>query len=486
MPETQARYTPPSFEDDDNHANAEYLKRKQKIEMYREYYEGDQKPPLKSDNIILNLCGQVVNDMASFCANEPPQVRIEGGFDRVKEANLETGKEELVEVRSPEQIKLDEFWEANNFAEWLMDVFLSGQVAGHNFVRLIVDDGLQWEEVGTGQDISVRVEMLDQVFTQAFWRPSNRKEVLWYRLSWTEAVTGSKGEARRQDIVPMWLYENRAPELNDGWLIIEYAETGGKRFQEIGRDVWLYPFAPIVDWKNKHEPFDFYGCSDLAYITRLNDSVNFIASNTGKIIKYHASPKTVVLGAAANQVVPTAIENILSIDEDNAKIENLEMQSDLASSMNFQQQLEAKFFAATGVVDLATVRDKLGQITNFGVRMMFSKQLAQATMKRRLYGDGIAEISRRALAIMGVTVKKPTVTWKDPLPLNELEATDTALKQNSGGFASKQTLTEKLGYDFGIEQAQIAEETIDELAAKVDEVTQLQSVGGDSGNPFGG
>jgi len=469
MPETQGRYTPPTFEDND--ANREYLARKQRIEHYREYYEGEHRPPLKTDNVILNLCGQAVNDMTSFIASEPPLVRLNGGFDRVKNA-----QGVLEEVRSPEQIQLDLFWQQNNLAEWLIDVLLSGQVAGHTFVRLIVDDGLQWEEVASGVNASVRVELLDPLFTQAFWRPSNRKEVLWYRLSWKE-----EKEERRQDVVPMWLYENRKPELTDGWLIVEYGETRGKTFVEIGRDEWLYPFAPIVDWKNKHEPFDFYGCSDLAYVCNLNDRVNFIASNTAKIIKYHAHPKTVVLGAAASQVVPTPVEGILTIDEEGARIENLEMQSDLASSMNYQQQLEAKFFAATGVVDLATVRDKLGQITNFGVRMMFSKQLAQATMKQRLYGDGLAEISRRVMAIIGVTVDKPKVMWKDPLPLNEIEAIQVAATAINLEIESRQTATERLGFDFAMEQAQIAEERQDQLQAQVERVTAIQQVGGDNG-----
>jgi hypothetical protein len=474
MPETIARYTPPSFADSDSGANAEYLKRKQQIAHYRDYYTGAHKRMLTTDNIVLNLCAQVINDMTAFWAGEPPLIRVEGGFDRVK--NPTTGA--LDEVRSPEQITLDTFWEQNNFAEWLVEVALSGQIAGHSFARLIIDDGLQWEEAGAGVNAAVRVELLDPILTQAFWRVENRKEALWYRLSWQE-MSDKKAQERRQDIVPLWLYENRAPALTDGWLIIEYVETGGRAFQEVGRDAWNYPFAPIVDWKNKHAPFDFYGSSDLAGLTPLNDSINFITSNTGKIIKYHAHPKTMVLGTQAERIVQTPVEGILSIDDENARIENLEMQSDLASSMAFKQQLEDKFFAAAAVVDMASIRDKLGQITNFGVRMLFSKQLAQASMKQRLYGDAFAEISRRVLAIMGTAVKKPIVLWKDPLPLNLTEALQAAATAINLEVESRQTVTEQLGLDFALEQAQIAEERQDQLNKQVERMTAIQQVGGE-------
>jgi len=144
----------------------------------------------------------------------------------------------------------------------------------------------------------------------------------------------------------------------------------------------------------------------------------------------------------------------------DSNIFNLEMQSDLASSMNMLQKLEGAFFNAARVIDTSTIQDKLGQITNFGVRMMFSDQIEATQDKRERYGMGIAEAFRRMLVIRGLTVDEPpAAVWDDPLPMNRIELITAAAQEKQLGVVSKQTLSDDLGRNFAVEQERMAEET---------------------------
>src|SRR5690606_10543777 len=117
----------------------------------------------------------------------------------------------------------------------------------------------------------------------------------------------------------------------EGWVIIEYEQNQRKEWIELTRDNWDFPFAPIVDWANQSRPHTYYGQTSLTN-PGLNDSINFVASNTARIIKFHAHPKSIGKGVDPDKIVETPIDGFYAIP-DNADVYNLEMQSDLMSSM---------------------------------------------------------------------------------------------------------------------------------------------------------
>ena len=413
------------------------------------YRDGNFAPPLRvepgqrDDNILLNLCGQMIDDKVSFIG-VPDRIEIPGGVDRVR-----SDSGELQAAISPVQALVNRFWAVNDLSTFVPDVLESGMVSGHAFMRLHHDAALPDTPL---------VSLLDPRWVTVFWDASSPRRTLFYRLDWQQG-----NRAMRQDIVPAWLLnlndDESAPrfDTSGGWVMIEYQQRGSG-WEEVLRESWPYPFAPIVQVKNKHRPHAYYGVDDLRH-ARLNDAVNFVASNTGRILKFHAHPKTIITGADLNQIEATAVDQLWSIPNPEAQVQNLEMQSDLASSMGMLDFLSAAFYRESRLVDLSSIKDRIGQLTNFGLRTLYSDQIDDAQAKRRVYGTGIAEVTRRALWMMGVAIDAaPRPIWPDLLPVDRRELVATLTAEQALGIASRQTIAEDLGRDPLAEGERIAEE----------------------------
>jgi hypothetical protein len=437
MPAVPAQYIPPSDSRDsrafDERVSEERKARKELIDTYWRYYEGDHHKPLavapgkRDDNVIINLCAQAIDKGVVFFAPDAPTLLFPG-------ETPQPGDE------SPVQRALEAFWEHADLEAFVTDAALAGFISGHLFCKLLPP-----ERAGDPPSVAV----LDTRHVTAMWDVMNTKRALWYRLEWElDSET-----TRRQDIVPDWLLVEGegapAYDPDSTWTIIEYekARTTQNKWAEQGRDAWAYPFSPIVQWKNGPAPHTFYGPSDLRHY-RLNDAVNFVASNSLRIIKYHAHPRTIGVGVNADQVKETSIDGFFSIPAD-ASVQNLEMRGDLASSMQMLDRLRSAFFTQMRTVDWSSQSDKVGQLTNFGLRVLFDDMMEQTEAKRRVYGQGIAEISRRAVIIMGhAAPEPPALEWPDPLPQARLELVQAAQMEQQLGFTSNRTLAADLGRDF--------------------------------------
>lgn len=467
-------------------ADAERKPRNALIDTYWKYYNGEHTRPLKTKpgqpnfNVILNVSGQAIDNEVAFFAPEPPTFELPGGNERSRD---DLGK--LATVKSPQQEQLDTFWKANDLEQLITDIALSGFISGHNFVRLFVaEDGAL-----------PTVALLDPRKVQVFWDISNIRRVLFYRLSW---VLGD--EERFQDIVPNWLLNGltspnvikqvdstveTAPDTNRQWKILEYVKKNQK-YELQAQDAWPFDFAPIVDWKNGHAPHEYYGHSDLKHAD-VNDAINLVASNANKIIFYYGGPWTVVTGT--DQQAADAGPGVITYFPDPAtKVQNVEMQSDLGNSLNLLETLRSSFFSQMRVIDTSTQKDKLGQMTNFGVRVLYKDQLDANGLKRSIYGAGLCEVSRRALVLMGVTdAQKPTATWADPLPTNRLEIMQAVKIENDLGKTSDQTLLEAMDRDPQVEAERKAEQGSNETDQMVNFLDRFGRSGGFGGNSgFGG
>lgn len=414
-------------------ADAERKERNHEIDEGWRYYHGDHDKPLKvrsgqpDHNVILNLSGQAVDKMTAFLG--VPQMQVIGAMDAVQNEPDDNGV--LQRVISPEQELLDAFWRYNDLPIFIHDLLVDASVSGHTFVRLIPSYN------GDGAVEAVEVAVLDGRYVQTFWNINNVRQVLFYRLAWKNGE-----DMRVQDIVPGALI---GPE-NPPWVIIEYRVGTHGEYIELNRDAWPWPFAPIVDWKNSPNPHEFYGRSDIDDAD-LNDSINFVASNVNKIIFHHAGPQTVLTGGKLADDQITGPGTIIELPNAEARLFNLEMSSDLSTSMQFMDVLRGAFFAQRRVVDTSVIKDKLGALTNFAVRMLYSDMLDAAGVKQLLHGRGLAEVSRRALALLGVLVERVEAKWADPLPMDRGELTKAAEIESKLGTTSIQTLQEMLGRD---------------------------------------
>lgn len=399
-------------------ASNELAERCKAIDSAWAYYEGNHRKPLKvkagqaDDNVILNVSRKAIAQAVSLLFGELPTFEIGD--------NAQSAQDE----------QLTQFWAANDAQILLHNMALQGALGGHVFTKLVPTEA------------GVRLLLLNPRRITVFWQPDDMSAVTAYVIGYEQGDTEI-----RQDIV----------RQSGSWLVRDLVRERGRSWEEKQALIWNFPWAPIVDWQNMPDPEEYYGDPDLVR-PELNDALNFVASNTMRIIKHHGHPKTIGVGMRAADVQQTAVDGFWSVPNPEAKISNLEMQSDLGSSMAFLQLLQQWFFAEHQAVDMASFAADLGNLTNFGLRTVYKDALDKLGTKRALYGKALADISERTLALMGMAAR-PTITWPDPLPFNDAEEIAGIQTEMGLGILSKETAASLRGRDWTLEQERIAEET---------------------------
>lgn len=446
----------------DESADKERAQRKNTIDKYWRYYDGEHPKPLivrpgeRDDNIIDNLFQSAVDEAVEFIG-VPRRYDLPGGRDFVPRGNS-------FDLFNTEAQEMTDRLHAV-YADMIPEIIQSGLISGHVFMKLFVDE--------TGP----QARLLDPRMVTVYEEAMNPRKLVFYRLQWEDGR-----DIVRQDILPVDL----APEsvgpapANAGWLILDTVKENGRgEWKPVNAEWWLFDFAPIVEWRNKRRAHQYYGRSEYHNAEQLQDSLNFANSNIGRILKYHAHPRVTITGGTLGQIAATSIDGVWEIPNENASVNVLEMQSDLGSSMAFRDGLRADFFNSVRVIDRSAIKDTVGGLTNFGVRMLYGQQLAMSEEKRRFYGDGIGEVYRRLLLMAGFTVTEaPIAIWADSLPVNRLEQLQAMQIENNLGIVSKQTMSQDLGRDYEREADQRAEET-QESGALLGEV--LAAVGESGG-----
>lgn len=455
----------------DGLGDQERLTRKTDIDRILAYYNGDHDPVLKvpmgqrDDNIMVNITGQAIDDTLDF-VNTPARMEFPGQDETVAVGN------DLERQITREQDALDALYEAHRHV--VRDIVLSLLTAGHAFVKTFVDD--------SGPQFDVVDPRMVTVFTDS----ANPRQAVFYRLQWKTSDT----DYVRQDIVPMERISDdvlgelsAAPERRQvgneetSWVIVESRQTRLGAWELARVDYWGYPVPPMSDKAINRKAFGYYGQAPFEFAPAANDAYNFVVSNIGRIIKFHAHPRTIVKGIQKDQLNGTAVDGIWTIPS-TGDVYNVEMQSDLTSSMNFALLLRGTFFTRARVVDSSGLGDKVGQLTNFGLRMLYNQMIDMTdtirTIVGRILGNALAGVMlMRGFAIPGV----PEAVWDDPLPLNRLEVLQAAQIEAALGTVSKQTLADDLGRDYEHEQENMREEK----QTSIEALANALSAAGDSG-----
>lgn len=412
----------------DRWADDEVKGRREQIDAAWRYYEGQHKKPLKvkagqpDDNVILNVCRKTIEQAVALLFGEPP------GF--------EVGDEGTDEA-------LAALWAANDLPIFLHNLGLQGALTGHVFVKLVPVGGSVGDR--PQQQSGVRLVLLNPRTVTVWWRPDDMEQVVAYSVAWEAGDV-----SYRQDMVAE----------GGSWLVRDLVRERGRKWELSGEVRWGFPWPPIVEWQNLPDPEEYYGDPDLVR-PELNDALNFLASNTMRILKFHAHPKTVATGMQAKDVQETGVDGFWSVPNPEARIQNLEMQSDLGSSLAFLQMLQGWFFSEHRAVDMQSFSKDMGNITNFGLRTLYKDALDKLASKRALYGQGLADIGERMLALMGVAAS-PEIVWPDPLPFNDAEEIQGLQAEMALGILSKQTASGLRGRDWELEQERMADEAAGE------------------------
>lgn len=404
----------------------EYVRKLSELELHRAYRKGNHKAPIKSadDAIVVNFIGlQVDRSVANLFGKEP-------SFDLPGESD------------SPMQLFIDEVWRVNRKQNLLKQLATYGAEAGTCYVKILPNGAVSKD--GT---LIPRLVVLDPATVSMEALPEDVETIIRYTIAYAIDDKAFK-QVSEHDAETGY------------WTITDYESVKGARWTETNTQVWEYDFAPIVHWQNLSEPGSVYGRPDItADLIDLQDKINFVSSNTAKIIKYHAYPKTWARGFTNQTKIQWGVDDMVTTSDPNAVIQNLEMQSDLSSSLAFIRYLRQSMFDIARSVDIDSLADKLGALTNFGLRVLYQDALSKLEEKRGLYGEGIVEINHRLLELAGAPdTDGGEVEWPDLLPANDTEVALALRTDLELGLVSKQTASQMRGYVWEDEEARIANE----------------------------
>lgn len=403
------------------------------IDKRRAYRHGDQKKQLEirhgaDDNITVNFIGLVVNRAATLLFGAGVEFDLPG------------------EDTEPVKIFIDATWDANKKAILLNKLATLGAEDGTCYAKLL-PDGI----VGRDGKKYTRIVPQDPKLVEIFTKPDDIEYVEKYVIKWKGKRNGKptnyKQEIRRSENGNTWEMETK------------YAAQNSTNWTSEGVITWAYDFAPLMHWQNMPDPLSPYGEPDITNdVIILQDRLNFTASNMSKIIRHHAHPKTIITGANASDVTDDPAKAIF-LPTNESKAYNLEMTSDLMSSFNFLQFLRQALFSITQSIDISSFADKIGALTNFGLRVLTMDAMARLDMKRDLYGDALIEINRRLLVLSDMGTDGGDVVWPEALPVSETEVSQALQQDLNMGIVSKETVAVKRGYVWVDEQERMDNET---------------------------
>lgn len=399
-------------------------------------YRGELQNPLKvaanqpDDNVKTNRCAPIVDKGVSFLFG--PTLKIECMEDR-------GGMQEFV----------DGLWgDDDDKMTLLSQAAINGGVCGQVFIKLIPVQGRMRYP---------RIVVMDPSLVRIITHPDDCSLVLAYIIEYP-----GLNELQKRQVIARVDPDNLAGiageyDLDDTWTITNYQRRGqlGTWYQVGDRQDWLWPFPPILTCQNLPNPNEPWGRPDLTQdIIGINAVLNFIQSNTSRILKFHAHPKTYAVGLSATQI-NIGVDDLICLPSPDSKLANLEMHSDLKSSLDFIKDIRDSMDEQSRVPSVALGRLEglpRGNISGVALQLLFQPLMEKTIQKQRLYGRLIREVTRAALVMVGLLPIEQfedypiEIHWQNLLPVDDLLAAQSAILLKQLGVSAA-TLLAQLGYD---------------------------------------
>jgi hypothetical protein len=342
---------------------------------------------------------------------------------------------------TPQEEWLDAVWMANRKMSLLQKLATNGGIYGTAFLKIHAQPGQM-----------PKLVVVDPETVSVALDPMDVDSVLRYTI-------------RYQTLDPQTdkIISVRQVIAQDGlqWQITdEIGNVDGGTWQTVSVQTWPYRFAPMLHCQNLNAPNAFWGISDIEDdVLEVINKESYTVSNILKILRFHAHPKTWVRGASAAQIKVNP-DNMIVLPGETATIQNLEMQSDLASSIAMHRELVQFIHGLSRIPEVSTGKlDNVGALSGVAFEILYQPLLEKTQAKRLTYGDMLVELNRRLLAIGGFGDENYTeLRWQDLLPKDKVAETNAALVLKQLGVSSD-TLVQQFGYDPDLEREKRAKES---------------------------
>lgn len=412
---------------EDERRHIERIKRRWQI------YRGEHPPSLRvrrladgsrgpDDNVIINYARDIVDTGVSFLFGESPAFTLDEG------------------QKSERETWLGEAWKANRFVTTLQKDALNGAVCGHSFSRIYAPDTARY-----GHEYP-RLVILDPATVWPTWDDDDIDIVTRYRIQW-----GATDQRTGRPIVRRQLIESD----QGGWQITDQrTQPNSNLWETISSIRWAWAWCPVFHCQNLPIANEFWGISDLEDdMLTGQHALNFLASNMQRIIRNHAHPKTYVSGVPMGTQLDMSPDTTLVLPTADAKLDNLEMQGDLASSLEYLKWFAQSLVTTNRVPEIALgISDEPGNLSGVALQIKFWPLLAKTEQKRRLRETYLQDISMRMFDAAGKgDDNRPDVSWPPILPNDDKSEREAAEIDHNLG-ASSETILTRFGYDWETEK----------------------------------
>ena len=423
--------------------------RQEEMQQRRNYRTGKHKVVIKpkpgksDDNIYLNFSGLVIDRSVSMLFGKGVEFDLPGEGDE-----------------TPEDKYLQGVWDANKKQIFLHRLALLASEDGTGYIK-VIPSGVFGRD---GKEYA-RLVSVDPKWVTMRTNPEDFEQVIEYTIRFNTIGLDGKELARKQVHTlqedSTWMIEDyQASQATSGkWALMDkelFTDSTGKPLN----------FPQILHFQNLPSADDVYGTPDLTDdLMRLQDKMNFVASNLNKIIRLHAHPKTLGFGFGADNkdVLNLDAGEMIMANNENAFMKTLELQSDLSSSSDFLRVLRQAFFDITRTVDIDSIADKLGALTNFGLKVLYLDTMEKIETKKQLYGDALIELNRRLLVLGGFEKSDPgVVIWPEIMPVNGFEVSNELTADINMGILDKKSAAIIKGYDWEMVQERLAGEQVEQ------------------------
>jgi hypothetical protein len=405
----------------------------------RNFYTGNQKEQLKvgvgktNDNVLANVIALNINRSVSHVLTGGVQFDLGEGRDEEQQYI-----DNLYEVNQKMTLFVDSIIDASVYNTGYIKFSEGGMIdpyTGKEYPRLIAINP-EWMTIETDDQDMAKVESYVIQYTVV-----ERDEEVTYRET-TEKTEGSNTWTIR--------FERTTDKMLQTWQSIKPDE------------VWPYDFPPVVHWKNQPSLNSVYGFSDMEDVRLLQDKMNFGYSNLQKMVRLQAHKQMWGRGIKKEELVIGPDQMVmLTGNKEQSELGLLDFTADITGSLSYVKEIRQLIADLMREVDVTSILDKIGQLTNFAIHVLFKDSMDKNDVKRQLFGEALLELNRRLLVVSGKSGEQSRpgkIVWHDPLPSNRAEDIQADAALLSNGLVSKQTLSEKYGYDWEVEQERIAQE----------------------------
>lgn len=432
------------------------LERIKRIKQAWNFYEGyhwEDIPPQDTPEITINYCRPFVDKFVAFELGKAFSISV--SKEMSKPIITEDGRT-LFEY-------LEDVWEDNEQFLFVTELGQSKSITGDAWVQVRYDESDELDDpYNEYEDGRIRLSIIPTSAVFPEYDPHQKgrltKLVIMYEYE-RETLKGILSKTPSKETV---LYKQE-------WTKDTCVIYDGDKEPETKTN--KYKIIPFVQIKNLNVAGKNEGRGDLDDIIPLNTEYNMKESNISEIIDYHSAPITVVYGAKIGNLEKGANKMWGGLAKD-ARVENLELKSDLGASSNYTRNIKLSMCEVGGVPE--TVLGGAQAISNTsGVALQYiNLPLIEKTRIKRMNTEtGLEQVNKLIILVSlleGLITKpddvvnrdfyKTEVSIPDTLPKDMLLELQQIQQEMTMGMESRKNAMKRIG-----------KENIDDLISEIDE-----------------